>query len=550
MPGGFVPESVLSLVRFTHPGAGKIGDFNGGFMRKAIVAATATAVLVAASMLGSTAAEAAAPAASTVALTAFQMPAGGDAPVAGDREFDSSNATLTTSYASGGGVAVAASNPDGTTATVSVAAGVGVNRFTLGYHVAVSSLSESGPAGLSVAIDNTSCDGSGDIDIRDLAYSGTTITRLDLVWAMYCGAVPGQVNEGGQFGEIQIGEPQSASVLMGSRVIEFSPVPVGALSNAVPVVISNRGTKSVTVGAPSIGGSNPGAFVITANTCGKTLAAHKDCSISVRFGPHVPGARSGNLAVVVGGVARNVELDATTLVGSSSFTAITGGGRVPGSGTNYSFTDANAVFVVGSGSRLTASINSATFLLFFAGPNNAMPQVGTYSTGSTPVAGGPFLSVIGPGSGCDQTAGTFTVKQAVYTSYGVAGSLFPLHIDIVYSEHCVGGTNTMSGEFAYDTVAAITTPPPVTALSATGNASVTVHWTNPTHTWADTIIRVQPSSANDAAAQAVTGTPVYSGSGRSATVHGLTKGVPYTISAFTVDAYGDVTGPTETHITP
>jgi hypothetical protein len=270
----------------------------------------------------------------------------------------------------------------------------------------------------------------------------------------------------------------------------------------------------------------------------------------VRFGPHVPGARSANLAVVVGGVARGVELDATTFVGSSSFTAITGGGRVPGSGTNYSFTDANAVFVVASGPWLTASINSATFLLRFAGPGNALPQVGTYSTDANPVAGGPIVSVIGPGSGCDQLAGTFTVKQAVYTSYGLPGNLFPLHIDIVYSEHCVGGTNTMSGEFAYDAVAAMTTPPPVTGLSATGNASaVAVHWTNPTHTWAYTVVRVQPSSGNDAAAQAVTGTPVYSGTAKTATIHGLTKGVAYTISAFTVDSYGNVTGPTETHIT-
>jgi hypothetical protein len=521
-------------------------------MRRSVVAAAASVMVVGASVLGSAPAQAAVPAASTAALTVFQMPAGGDAPVAGEREFDSSNSTLTVSYGSGGNVAVAASNPDGTTASVSVGAGIGASRFALGYHVAAYSPAEPGPADLEVAVDGITCDGSGGIDVRDLAYSGTTITRLDLVWAMYCGAVPGQVNEGGDFGEIQIGEPQSASVLMGSRVIEFSPVPVGALSHPVPVVISNRGTKAVTVGAPSIGGSNPGAFAITSNTCGKTLAAHADCSILVQFGPHVPGARSAQLAVALGGVARSVELDATTFVGSSSFTAITGGGRVPGSGTNYAFTDANAVFVVGSSPRLTASVNSATFLLAFSGPDNALPQVGTYSNTSNAVAGAPFLSVFGPGSGCDQIAGSFTVKQAVYTSYGLGPNYqFPLHIDIVYSEHCVGGTNTMSGEFAYDAVAAITTPPPVTALSATGSASaVAVHWTNPTHTWAYTVIRVQPSSANDAAAQAVTGTPVYSGAGKSATIHGLTKGVAYTVSAFTVDAYGNVTGPTQTHITP
>ncbi len=82
------------------------------------------------------------------------------------------------------------------------------------------------------------------------------------------------------------------------------------------------------------------------------------------------------------------------------------------------------------------------------------------------------------------------------------------------------------------------------------SGTVTVHWTNLTHTWSYTMLRVQQTTANSANAQPFSGTPVYSGTGTSATISGLTQGVSYTISAFTVDAYGDVTGPTQRTITP
>jgi hypothetical protein len=524
-------------------------------IRPVVAALSACALVVAVSALGMQAADAAVPAASTVALTVNSMPGGGDVAISGQREFDSTNSALTVAD-SGGSLAITAPESDGGIGILfELYPGEGASRFALGYSPA----SSNGGPGLTtlwVAANGESCAGTGGIDVRDIAYSGDTITRLDLAYQMYCDAVQGQTNEAGDFGELLIGEPQQASILMGARTIEFSPVPVGAKSFAVPVVIGNRGSSAVAIGTPSVTGSNPGAFAITANTCAKTLPAHKDCSISVQFVPHVGGARTAHLAVPVAGVSRSVELDATTFVGSSVFTAITGGGRVPGSGTNYSFTDANAVFGVSNDaanglSGISGEVNDDSFELYFAGPGGAMPQVGTYTTGPTPGNGvAASMFVYGPGSGC-VVEGTFTVKQAVYTDYGMPGNQFPVHLDIDYNEHCVGGTNTMSGEFAFDKVAAVTSPPPVTSLTATAKSgTVTAHWTNPTHTWAYTMLRVQPTTANDADAQPFSGTPVYSGTGTSATISGLTHGESYTISAFTVDAYGDVTGPTERTITP
>jgi hypothetical protein len=521
-------------------------------IRPIVAAMSACALVVAVSALGVSAADAAVPSASTVALTVNSMPGGGEVASSDQHEFDSSNSVPVITVDSGGALWITAPESDGGIGvSLQLNPGEGASRFVLGYSPA-SSTGGPGLPELWVAAHGGECDGTGGIDVRDIAYSGDTITRLDLAWQLYCGAVQGQVSEGGDFGEVLIGEPQPASVLLGSRTIEFSPVPVGAKSVAVPVVISNRGSSAAAVGTPTITGSNPGAFAIVGNSCAKTLLAHRDCAISLQFVPHVGGARTALLAVPVAGVSRTVELDATTFPGSSMLTAITGGGRVPGSGTNYNFTQANAVFLVASGPLgLTAAVENDFFALTFAGPNRTMPTVGTYNTGANPAANAPIVSVIGPGSGCDQLAGSFTVKQAVYTSYGIPGNLFPLHIDIDYSEHCVGGTNTLSGEFAWDAVPTVTSPPAVGSLSATAKSgTVTVRWTNPTHTWAYTVLRVQPTTANDAHAQPFSGTPVYSGTGTSATIGGLTHGVSYTISAFTVDAYGDVTGPTERTITP
>ena len=78
----------------------------------------------------------------------------------------------------------------------------------------------------------------------------------------------------------------------------FSPVAAGSIGKSKKIKISNPGTVSVSLGATSIGGSDPGAFTITANSCTGTLAAKPgSCTITMEFTPK-SGATGAQSATV------------------------------------------------------------------------------------------------------------------------------------------------------------------------------------------------------------------------------------------------------------
>ncbi len=62
-------------------------------------------------------------------------------------------------------------------------------------------------------------------------------------------------------------------------------------------------------------------------------------------------------------------------------------------------------------------------------------------------------------------------------------------------------------------------------------------------TWANTVVRLQPSALPTSAP--VAGTAVYTGTGSSALVSGLNPGQTYTATAYAVDRYGNVSDPTQ-----
>jgi hypothetical protein len=336
----------------------------------------------------------------------------------------------------------------------------------------------------------------------------------------------------------------------------WSPVSVGAKSLSQPIVISNKGPGKQSIGAASISGFNAGEFLITANKCtGHSLAVGKQCSIWVQFAPTVAGPRSATFTVTVSGKKRTVPLDGSTFVGTSMFSAITTGGDIPGIGGTYTYTDADptVLFTAGrGGNALVGGVatpppgSSQIYGLQFAGPGYSQPQVGTYNVPDDFGHASGLIYVTAPGTGCSDIGGSFTVNQAVYAADGT-----PLHVDIVYSEHCIGSTNTLSGEWAYHATPVFTAPPQVTELSTSEAAGVvTVHWANPIVGSAYTVIRVQPTDGNDLNDQPVSGTAVYSGAGTTSTIHGLTAGTQYTVSAFTVDSYGNISAPVEAPANP
>jgi hypothetical protein len=154
---------------------------------------------------------------------------------------------------------------------------------------------------------------SSSVEVRDLAASGSRITRLDLLYVMDCDGSPGAL-----FGEIRIGEPEPAGVLVSSGSITWSPTWTGGPLTA-PIYIRNRSAKRVPIGQVSVTGYSAADFKVSKDGCsGKTLAPRASCSLTVTFEPSPPGPRTAALQLKLGTVADAVQLDAPVRSSSTS----------------------------------------------------------------------------------------------------------------------------------------------------------------------------------------------------------------------------------------
>jgi hypothetical protein len=117
------------------------------------------------------------------------------------------------------------------------------------------------------------------------------------------------------------GSPQSValsgtgvapSVTLGGNSISFGNQNVGTTSGVQMVNLSNTGTATLTIASISIAGANAGDFAQT-NTCGGSVAAGANCSISVTFKPTAAGTRSASVKITdnAAGSPQNVALTGT-----------------------------------------------------------------------------------------------------------------------------------------------------------------------------------------------------------------------------------------------
>ena len=79
--------------------------------------------------------------------------------------------------------------------------------------------------------------------------------------------------------------------------VNFGSVKVGTTSTAKSVTVANVGTTTLTITNIAIGGTDPGDFALTGNTCGSSLAAGANCKVTMTFTPTATGSRSGNVTI-------------------------------------------------------------------------------------------------------------------------------------------------------------------------------------------------------------------------------------------------------------
>jgi hypothetical protein len=135
--------------------------------------------------------------------------------------------------------------------------------------------------------------------------------------------------------------------------LSFGNETVGFSSTALPVVLTNNGTSSLTVSGISASGD----FTLS-DTCGTLAAGGGSCTIDVTFTPTATGARAGALNIVDGVGTQVVNLSGTGMGASISLTpsAVTFGSQTVGTtsaATPVTLNNTGAGNVVVSG--LTAS---------------------------------------------------------------------------------------------------------------------------------------------------------------------------------------------------
>jgi len=100
------------------------------------------------------------------------------------------------------------------------------------------------------------------------------------------------------------GSPQTVSLTGVGTQVSFSPtilnfgsLKVGQTSSPMTTTLTNVGSGTLTIRNVIIGGTNPGDFTLTSNTCGSTVGAGKSCAFTFTFTPSAKGIRSAQLQV-------------------------------------------------------------------------------------------------------------------------------------------------------------------------------------------------------------------------------------------------------------
>jgi len=469
------------------------------------------------------------------------------------QEFDSTNASFSGTVSTGGINLSVSGGTSGLSWSFVIDPPPSAS-FRVGYYPKVqrAEFRSAGFAGLDITGDGRGCNIiSGAIDVRDMAVSGSTITRLDLLYEQHCEGGPPAL-----FGEVRIGEPGTSGLIASSSSITWPAEPGlanGADGTTVPVYLRNAGASSVHVGTASLRGFAASDFGLVSDGCsGTVLAPGGSCDLFLGFHSSQQGPRPAELRLPLGGSPYVVHLDALVRPGSTGLTMKSQSGDFVGQGRSYHFTPLNASFSFSASTSgleqdLSSNRGQTWTVDMFPAPGHVL-AVGRYPHATRyPFNGnGNGLSVFGDGRGCNTLTGSFNVKQAVFSA--VDNSL--QNFDGTFVQHCEGAAPALTGEVTYDAEPVTAPPAGVTKLkAAVAGSGLDITWANPTSSlYRYTVVRIEPSG-KPAGVSPIAGSPVFAGTGTKAVVSGLKAGKKYTVVAYTVDQYGNVSTPVEALVT-
>ena len=147
------------------------------------------------------------------------------------------------------------------------------------------------------------------------------------------------------------GTPSTGNLVVSPSSLSWLSVSIGNQGGAKAVTVTNSGQTAVIFSSIKVGGSNPGDFIISAKTCGSTLAASASCSVTIRFVPLFAGNRTGTLTLVdtAGNSPQNIPLSGLGVASTSG--ALTVSPSVLTFGSNYAGSE---------GKSLSVTLNNGT----------------------------------------------------------------------------------------------------------------------------------------------------------------------------------------------
>jgi hypothetical protein len=152
-------------------------------------------------------------------------------------------------------------------------------------------------------------------NVADLLYSSTQNAPRDTAGLETKFEVPlvanGRVYVGTQTEVDAYGPIVATNVTLAPTSLAWGIVVIGNTSAAKVATLTNAGTGAVSISSISVTGTGAAEFPISANTCGSTLAAGANCTISVEFKPTAEGKQSATLTVVDGGGTQTAALSGT-----------------------------------------------------------------------------------------------------------------------------------------------------------------------------------------------------------------------------------------------
>ena len=105
----------------------------------------------------------------------------------------------------------------------------------------------------------------------------------------------------------------------------FASTNVGSTSATQRVTISNQGKATMTLTSETLTGADASSYVITANTCGSTIAIYGNCAVTIEFKPVTTGTLTGALSIVdnAPGSPQTVALSGTGAGGATPTVTLT-----------------------------------------------------------------------------------------------------------------------------------------------------------------------------------------------------------------------------------